>query len=308
MTRVVVTLAEQFLKEAAAQGYSRRTVETYRSTFRRFLVFLDAEGIETVDDVTHQTLARYQSQLVSARGPKGRPLSLGRQAQLVAELKVFFRSLVRKGHLLVDPTSRLDLPRIPRRPPAVVLNLASMKRLLLAPAVSTPLGVRDRAILELLYSTGLRVSELSGLDVYDVDLAAGELLVRRGKGGRSRQLPVGEAARQWVGRYLNDVRPKLTRRAAEVALFLTWRGRRIHRRDVCFMVHRYARAVGLSDRVTPHTVRHSFATHMLQGKASLRHLQEMLGHVKLTTTQIYTRVDITDLKAVHRRCHPRGRG
>jgi integrase/recombinase XerD len=163
-------------------------------------------------------------------------------------------------------------------------------------------------MLELFYSTGLRVSEVTALDVADVDLADAVLAVRRGKGGKGRRIPVGAAACQWVGRYLRDARPQLVRKPSERHLFLSTRGHPLSRGDVAKIFRTIVRAAGLRIRVTPHTMRHTFATHMLRGKASLRHVQEMLGHALLSTTQIYTRVDISDLKDVHRRCHPRGRG
>lgn len=308
MLTSLARLAERYLEEREARGALPRTLESLRGTFKSLLAFLDARAIERACDVTPGVLTDYQEKLLRQRGTGDRPLSLGRQAQMVGQVRMFFGYLLKRGHILTSPGAHLELPRIPRRLPAHVLSEASVKKLLLAPDVTTLLGVRDRAILELLYSTGLRATELASLDIFDIQTAAGELAVRRGKGAKGRQIPVGAAACQWVDRYLSDARPRLARRAAEAALFLTCRGRRMHRRDLALLVHIHAAHAGLSARVTPHGLRHAFATHMLKGKASLRHIQEMLGHAKLATTQVYTRVEISDLKGVHRRCHPRGRG
>ena len=308
MRSSIESLTEPFIRYLRTTGYAVRTIDHFRLMLRLLSRFAQEQGAQTVREITRRMLGEYQSRLLTEPGARGKPLTADSQAHHIGRLKIFFRYLVRQGLLLVDPACDLETPHVPRRPPTNVLDLAGVEKLLRAPDVRTVLGVRDRAMLELLYSSGLRVSELAGLDVYDIDLAVEELRVRRGKGGKSRLVPVGKIACQWVGRYLREVRPQLARRRPhEVALFVSGRGRRLVRQNLARIVSAYGRAAGLRLRVTPHGLRHAFATHMLRGKASLRHLQEMLGHVKLTTTQIYTQVDITDLKNVHRRCHPRGR-
>lgn len=307
MSRLLAGLVTQFLADRKAAGYSERTLEGYRCTLAHLLSVLDEQGIDDVQGLTADALTAYQKQLLVDGGKTGRRLALSTQACHIAQVRTFCRFLVTREYALIDPARGLVPPRVVRRPPDRVLDHAAMSRLLMAPDTRTPRGARDRAMLELFYSTGLRVSELTALDVYDVDLVEGELAVQRGKGSKGRRVPVGAAACQWVGRYLGEVRPALVRRASELALFVSQRGRRLNRRDVAALVQAHAKAARIRMRVTPHTLRHTFASHMLRGRASLRHLQEILGHAQLTTTQIYTKVDITDLKEVHRRCHPRGR-
>jgi len=299
--------AEEFLNHLRVRGAARRTIEGYRYDLRGFFVFLDEKGIRRLHQVTSQTLLTYHNRLLTRGGPGGKRLTVPSLANHIVHLRNFFRFLSRHHELLINPADDLAVPRCPPRPPTDVPDLNMMKRLLLVPNVRTAKGIRDRAMLELLYSSGLRVSELTGLDLGDVDLEAGELRVRRGKGGKDRVVPVGRAACLWVGRYLRAARPTLNRSAGELALFLSQNGGRWSRRRIAQLMRELVRKAGLKGRITAHTLRHAFATHMLRGKASLRHLQEMLGHVKLSTTQIYTKVDISDLKEVHRRCHPRGR-
>lgn len=303
----VAALVEDFLADLTARAYSPRTLEGYRGTLRHLVDFLAQRKVHQIQDVTSQVLAEYQNRLVSVGGIDGRQLTPGSRAFRIGHVRCFFLFLVRRGIILTNPAHDMALPRCPRRPPTGILDLAAMKRLLLAPDISTPLGLRDRAIVELFYSTGVRVSELVGLDVFDIDLAGGELRVKRGKGGGSRQVPVGPAAVVWVGRYIKEARSRVVGHESQTALFLSQEGHRMSRRTISTMVATLAKRAQIKQRVTPHALRHAFATHMLRGRASLRHLQEMLGHKRLTTTQVYTRLDITDLKRVHRRCHPRGR-
>lgn len=308
MSRSLRPLVEVYIRHLTARGYAARTLSDTASTLGRLVSFLAARKITQASDVTPEALVAYQQALLTEPTSRGRPAALGTQVYLVGRVRSFFRYLARSGMLLMDPSVHLELPRVVPRLPARVLTQADVRRLLVAPAVRTDRGLRDRAILELFYSTGIRVSELIGLDVHDIDFAAGELTVRRGKAGRGRRIPVGTAAVVWVRRYLEESRPRLARLTRELALFVSYRSRRMTRRDVSELVRRYAKRAGIALTVTPHALRHTFATHMLAGRASLRHLQQMLGHVKLTTTQVYTRVDLSDLKEVHRRCHPRGRG
>lgn len=297
----------RFFAHLRVKRYSVRTIDNYRGTLAHFADFLGSCGVRAIQEVTPRHLVSYQTQLLAAGGERGRPLTVNTQANVAGQLKVFFRFLMQTHQLLANPAQELTLPRRTLRPPTDVLDLEAMRRLLQAPKVRTLRGLRDRAILELLYSTGIRATELANLDVPDIVIEEGELRVRCGKGAKDRVVPVGQAACLWVGRYLKDSRPRLSKHPGVGALFLNRRGRRLNRRALSRIVTACARKAGLTTRVTPHTIRHIFATHMLRGKASLRHLQEMLGHVRLSTTQIYTHVDISDLKREHRRCHPRGR-
>lgn len=305
--RSLERMKEVFLEDLRVRGRAARTGAEYGYILRRFFEHLDEQGIDDVIDITREILSDYQSHLLVAGGRGGRPLGASRRSTIHACLKEFFRLLVRRGVLLADPTAALEAPRTSVRPVRVVLTEAEVKRFLLAPDVTTILGLRARTILEVLYSTGIRASELCGLDLGDVDLASGELTVRRGKGERARRVPLGRQACQWVGRYLEQGRQKLKGKTSERALFLSYRGRRLERSSLAELVRVEGERAGIEKVVTPHVWRHTFATHLIKGQASVRHVQEMLGHASITTTQIYTHTEIADLKETHRRCHPRSR-
>ena len=299
-------LVEGFFKEVEfVRAYTPRTVENYRWSLGLFLQFLEAQGVDGIDEVTPTVLAAYQTELVVKGGRQGQPLVAGARSHLISHVRQFFGYLVRQGHLLTNPAASMVIPKDRRKPPKRILNVAAMRRLLLAADVTSSLGLRDRAILELFYASGIRVTELIGLEDLDIDLVAQELLVRHGKGGRSRVVPVGEDACRWIRRYLDEGRPQLSAAVKERTMFLSYRGNRLTRAIVSKMVRTHAKTARIEFTVTPHSIRHTFASHLIQAGASLRHVQEMLGHQSLNSTQIYTQLDITDLKKTHRACHPR---
>jgi integrase/recombinase XerD len=306
MTHRLIDHVHQFLKSLEAARYSERTLEGYQLALTRLVESLEAQGIDCVTSITPEALITCQQEMLTRTNRAHRPVSVATVASFTSDVRMFFRYLVKHRYVLINPAQDLEVPRQAIRPPNRVLDLASVKRLLQVPRTKTVQGLRDRAILEVLYSTGIRVTELISLQVHDINLADHELLVREGKGRKTRLIPIGSAACVWVERYLERSWPRLLRKRGDTTLFLSARGRRLHRVLVARILRGYGRAARTSIPVTPHVLRHTFATHMLRGKASLRHLQEMLGHKRLTTTQIYTKVDISDLKAVHRRCHPRG--
>jgi integrase/recombinase XerD len=272
----------------------------------RFLEYLQARGIERVDQLTREVLLEYQASLFTTKTAKGRPLALGTQAQRLAVVLEFLQYLVRRQALLVSPGSGIELPRhVPKRPPRNVPTVAEVEALLNAPSRYSKLGIRDRAILELLYSTGVRVGELIRLKVYDVNLTAGQVQVIGGKGDKDRVVPLGKLACEAVGAYLKEVRTRIRGAGPTGTLFLSSRGKPLHRSRVRGIVHQYCRKAELDRVFSTHALRHACATHMLKNGASIRHVQEQLGHESLATTQIYTHLDIEDLKAVHQRTHPR---
>lgn len=228
-------------------------------------------------------------------------------ARMLVSLRSFHRFLVREGAAETDPTAKIGSPKRPRSIPKAI-PLDDVERLLELPS-SDELGRRDRAILETLYGAGCRISELVNLDVDDVDLDEGSVLIRGGKGGKSRRVPVGRAARAAVGNYLTTVRPDLARKAsrASPAVFLNARGGRLSRQGCWKILRRYAEVAGLEDRVSPHTLRHSFATHMLDAGADIRVVQDLLGHASLATTQVYTLVSDSKMREVYYSSHPRAR-
>jgi integrase/recombinase XerD len=287
------------------KGFSPRTLERYGYALGPFFGFLAERGVARPAQVTREAVEAYRLHLFHWR-PKGKPLSLGTQIAHLNAVKGFFRFLHEERYLLVDPAAGVAAPRGAQRLP-VVLSEGEVRRLLKAPDVRRPLGLRDRAILELLYSTGLRNSELRALLLDDLQSDRGLVRVSRGKGNKSRMVPLGEEAAYWLDLYLQVARPRLARSPGERHVFVGLRGPFKTREALAEVVQRAAALAGLKKRVTPHGLRHAVATHMLRHGAGLRHLQVMLGHASAGTTQLYTRVEVGDLRRVHRRCHPRER-
>jgi len=225
-------------------------------------------------------------------------------ARWLSCIKGFYRHQVHRGRLAVDPSAELELPKLGRSLPGS-LSEREVRALLLAPDVEDPLGLRDRAMLELLYASGLRISELVGLTLRSLNRRQGVVRVL-GKGSKERLVPVGQEALRWIEQFLATARPVLVHRQATAALFPSRRGRAMTRQTFWHAIKRYARQAGIDRDVSPHTLRHAFATHLLNHGADLRAVQMMLGHADLSTTQIYTHVAQTRLKALHRAHHPRG--
>jgi integrase/recombinase XerD len=278
---------------------SPNTIESYRRDLERFLSYLDDAGIGSPAGAGEETIGRF----VKLLGELG--LSARSVSRNVTAIKMFYRFLVAEKAVDVDPTGRLDLPKL-SRPLPDVLDPGEVEAILSQPDVSAPLGVRDRAILETLYATGIRVSELVTLT--QANVFPDEHFIRvTGKGSKERIVPIGRAALEWIGRYRSRTRPVLARaRGASDALFLNARGTPISRMAVWTIVRTCTLKSGIGKEVHPHTFRHSFATHLLEGGADLRSVQEMLGHVNISTTQIYTHIDREYLREVHRTFHPRG--
>jgi integrase/recombinase XerD len=229
-----------------------------------------------------------------------RPASIARR---LSALRGFYRHLLREGVIAEDPTEHVDVPRA-RRPLPRTLSRETTAALVEAPDVRRPAGVRDRAMLELLYATGMRASECLALRLEDVNLDAGYAICT-GKGRKQRLVPLGAEALAWIRAYLRDVRPGLTRRRDSGRLFVSARGQGLSRQSLWAIVRRAARAAGVERAVSPHVLRHSFATHLLEGGADLRAVQVMLGHADISTTQIYTHLGSAALRAMYRRFHPR---
>jgi integrase/recombinase XerD len=233
-------------------------------------------------------------------------VSRSTQAITLRAVKRLFVCLVENNHLLIDPAAGLRDPSTGQRLPRPILTQIEVKRLLLQPNTSVTQGIRDRAFLELLYSTGLRIGEAVALTVHDIDLEAGLLKVQSGKGGKSRVVPIGKEATKWLREYLTKIRPRPNRLAPhERSLFLTYQGTAFTRHTIEVMIRQYARAGKINKQVTCHTIRHTCATHLLEAGADLVAIKELLGHRDLSTTQIYTRVRPVDVKAMHQRTHPR---
>lgn len=283
------------------RGLSAHTVGAYRRDLEGYRDWLVAEGIDDTADISPAVVDRFVADRASAEPPPA-ATSL---ARLQSSVRGWHRFLAREGIEADDPTGRLRPPKTPRRLPKA-LTIDQVERLLAAPSAEEPLGIRDRALLELLYATGARVSEAVGLDVDD--MAHGEVLRLRGKGSKERIVPVGSYARAAVDAYLTRVRPELAAKGrASARLFLGARGAPLSRQSAWLVIRSAAERAQLTAEVSPHTLRHSFATHLLQGGADVRVVQELLGHSSVATTQIYTHVSVDALRDIYATSHPRAR-
>ncbi|MFD8771058.1 site-specific tyrosine recombinase XerD [Microbacterium oxydans] len=283
------------------RGLSAHTVAAYRRDLGVYQEWLVAEGIADTAEVTPAVIDRFIAERASAQPP---PASTS-LARLQSSVRGWHRFLAREGIEADDPSGRLRPPKAPRRLPKA-LTIEQVERLLAAPSPEDPLGIRDRALLELLYATGARVSEAIGLDVDD--LAHGDVLRLRGKGAKERIVPVGSYARAAVDAYLTRVRPGLAAKGrASARLFLGARGAPLSRQSAWLVIRAAAERAEITVDVSPHTLRHSFATHLLQGGADVRVVQELLGHSSVATTQIYTHVSVDALRDIYATSHPRAR-
>ena len=301
-------LVDEFLAHISLErGLSKNTVDAYRRDLNSWADYCRLRKIDVTGAGPHD-FTDYLDRLRSGRPPAARPFAPTSVARMLVSVRALYRFLVREGFLEVDPAATIGAPRRPRSIPKAI-PLEEVESLIDRPAPDL-LGRRDRAILETLYGAGVRISELVGLDVDDVDLDEGAVLVRAGKGSKARRVPLGRAARRAIGDYLVQSRPELARRTSRgpsPALFLNARGGRLSRQGCWKILKGYAREAGLEDRVSPHTLRHSFATHMLDGGADIRVVQELLGHASLSTTQVYTLVSDSQLREVYLASHPRAR-
>lgn len=279
------------------RGLADRSVRAYYGDVERLVAWLLARGMDDPAAVTHTDLREYVFHL------KDQGLAASSIRRALSALRTYFSFLLEEGAVALDPTEPIESPRGWRRLPSV-LSREEVVRMLESPDPDSPVYWRDRAILELLYATGIRVSELTGLRLQDVDREEGVVRVL-GKGSRERIVPFGRAADRALERYLTGVRPELDGGEGGGIVFLNRRGRGLTRMAIWTIVKRAAEAAGVSGRASPHTLRHSFATHLLEGGADLVAVQELLGHADISTTQIYTHVDRDYLRHVHRRFHPR---
>jgi integrase/recombinase XerD len=251
-------------------------------------------------------LEAYQRFLWRYRKANGKPLGWGTQQNHLCVIKHCFRWLTRQNAILHNPASELEMPRMEKRLPPVALTTEEVARLCAVPDTNDPLGVRDRAILEVFYSTGLRRAELCTLELDDYSVARGTLRVRHGKGKKDRVVPIGGQAAHWVERYLNETRPRLSLDTHERALFLSSYGKAFHPDSLTGSVSQWLKQAAIAKPGSCHLLRHACATHMLEGGADIRYIQQLLGHENLDTTAIYTEVSIKQLIEVHARCHPSG--
>jgi integrase/recombinase XerD len=289
-------------------GLTRNTLESYRSDLQQFSQWLAEQWVAEQGErkqndsllvaATHPDLLEFLASKVSAR------VKASTTSRELSSLKRFYRFLLRQGRIQTDPSLNIDTPKLPRNLPAS-LTEADVEALLNAPDVKASLGLRDRTMLEVLYASGLRVSELISLESAQISLSMGIVRVI-GKGGKERLTPLGEDALEWVARYTREIRSGLLNGKLSNALFVTTRGSAMTRQAFWYLIKRYARQAGISKPLSPHTLRHAFATHLLNHGADLRVVQLLLGHADISTTQIYTHVARERLKRIHALHHPRG--
>jgi len=294
----------EFLDWSGAAGISPRTIRQRKRALRRFILWADERGLGKPSEVTLPILERYQRHLYHYRKPDGAPLTFGSQYTELVPVKSFFKWLVRSRYILYNPAAELVMPKVMPSFGSYVLTVADVEAILNATDTRTTLGIRDRAILETLYSSAIRRSELLHLTVFDVDTRRGSLLVREGKGRKDRLVPLGERACAWVDKYLLDVRPELVAGHETGILFLTQFGEPFHDYSIGELVKRYIAKARVAAKGACHLFRHACATHMLENGADTRYIQALLGHSSLSTTQIYTHVALAKLKEIHNATHP----
>lgn len=298
---------EAYAESLKSRNYSEPTVRSRTDDLRLFIGWAADRDVGKAGEVTRPILEAYQRWLWRYRKANGEPLGWGTQRQRLSALKDWFRWLTRQNVLLHNPASELEMPRKEKRLPKQALSIAEVEKLMSMPDATDPLGVRDRAILELFYSTGIRRAELCRLEVTALNALRRTLTVRQGKGHKDRVVPVGARALAWVQRYLDEVRPRLALDVKTQTVFLTGFGEGFHPVSMSRQVTAYFKKAGYGRRGSCHLLRHTCATHMLEGGADIRYIQQLLGHESLETTAIYTEVSITQLLEVHARCHPASR-
>lgn len=299
-----VVLLADYLSWLRVRNYSAATVHNREHYVGEFIKWGHERALTRPADITKPILERYQRWLFHYRKDNGQPLSFPSQIQHLIPVRAFFKWLCRHNHLLSNPASDLELPRGEKRLPKHILTAAEAERVLALPPLDDPLGLRDRAILEVFYSTGMRRMELVGLKVHDLDAERGTVMIRQGKGKKDRMIPMGERAFAWVRRYVEEARPKLAPTPDDGTVFLTNLGTPFDPGRLTQLVREAVDAAETGKRGACHLFRHTMATLMLENGADVRYIQQQLGHAELSTTQIYTQVSIRTLKEVHTRTHP----
>jgi integrase/recombinase XerD len=296
-------LLEEYIQHLEVTGFTDDTRYVRRVHLNMFERWAAERGLVEPVEVTRPVLERYQRYLFHYRKKDGRPLSFASQHSRLVPLRQWFRWMTRQNYLLHNPASELELPRLPKPLPRV-LTASEAEMILQQPDVTDPAGIRDRAMLETFYSTGMRRTELLRLRLYDMDRDAGIVTIREGKGRKDRVIPIGERAVAWIDKYLDEARPRLVVEPDDGTIFLTVQGEPFGPNRLSGLVRDYVEAARIGKRGACHLFRHTMATLMLEGGADIRFIQQMLGHARLDTTQIYTHVSIRMLKQIHSATHP----
>lgn len=301
--------AEEYLADRKRSGFADYTVYDYRMRLRKFLRWLEANypGIQNPSEIPKEAVADYQMFLYKSVTKRKKRLSVSTQHRWLGIVLWWLRWMLAQEKILINPGATIQLPKRPHRIPRNYLSLKEMQKLLRAPDLSTHMGIRNRAILEVFYSSGIRAGELRRIKTDHLNLQEGRLTVVEGKGGKDRVVPLGKAAVYFLFQFIEQSRPVLLKGKNHNYVFVTYKGDPISYDAVSILVEQVGKAAGIKRKITAHALRHTCATLMLRGKADIRHIQELLGHSSLSSTQIYTRVEIGDLKKVHAKCHPRER-
>lgn len=295
---------QRYLEALQVRGYAQDTHARHDGNVRQFAAWCEERGVDTPAQVTKPMLERYQKHLYYYRKANGKPLSFSSQKAMLMALKSFFRWLTQQNYLLYNPASELALPKPPRQLPRTILSPDTLADLLRLPPVNTPDGLRDRVIMEVLYGTALRRTELANLAVYDVDLKREVLMIRGGKGNKDRLVPLSARVKAWLEKYLADARDVLAGPLAEDRLFITDYGEPFTGNRLGPLIKRYLKQAGVDVIGSCHLFRHAAATHMLENGADIRFIQVLLGHDDLNSTEIYTRVSVEKLREVMQATHP----
>lgn len=293
------------LEALVTLGRSPHTIRNARSALKEFAGFLSGQGIRSVEHVSVESLVLFRRHLQSRPTADGSPLSVGSQREHIGKLRTFCRWLFDMGWTPCDLSQRIPQPRKVRRLPKAIMDVGEVDRILAAPDITTRSGYRDRVILEVLYSTAIRREEAAMLELSDVDTTGGYVTVRNGKNGKDRVVPAGTSACELLRGYIRCTRPDWPGATCTQQLFLTRFGNGMGPAAIWQVVRKYVRAAGIGKAVSTHSFRHTCATQMARAGVPIRHLQELLGHDSVETTQVYTHLAISDLKAAHRRFHPR---
>ena len=300
----MAALLDEFIEWMRVCNAAEYTIYHRRACIARFIRWAYEHGSEDPIEVTRPVLQSYQRYLYYYRQKNGEPLTFRTQYSRLVPVRSWFRWLVRNNHILHNPASDLDMPKIEQRLPRAVLSESEAEKVMLQPNLDEVLGVRDRAILETLYSTGIRRTELVNLKLYNLDRERGTLSIWQGKGKKDRIIPIGERAVAWVDKYLREARPQLASDPDDGTVFLSIEGGPFHPDRLSTLVREYVEQAELSKRGACHMFRHTMATLMLEGGADIRYIQQMLGHSDLQSTQVYTQVSIRNLKQIHTATHP----
>jgi integrase/recombinase XerD len=300
----LASLIDRYKAKLDLLGYSQRTITSHHWTLRSFLKWTHERDLTKPNKITKLHLESYQRWLHRYRKSDNKPLAISTQKQRLGAIQRLFAWLTRENHILANPASELDLPRLPHRHLPKGLSPQELQRLLNLTDTIDPLGIRDRAIIETFYATAIRRSELINLDLSDLDLTAQTLHIRQGKGSKSRLLPIGKTAIQWLDKYLLTTRPKLQLNDTEQALFISGYGDRLSSGYLGNWMRKMLTQAEINRPGGCHLLRHTCATHMLEGGADIRYIQQMLGHSSLDTTSIYTQVAIHQLQQIYNTTHP----